>query len=255
MASSGRVGSVSLFGSIVALVLMVVLASIPRREHLTLSGPGGRKPRKSQGAEADRKELNRFLVATKLWRIISLRVPEPPGAADAAAQSAAAAEAEAARLRLLDITRPSGGIVTAVRNPAGTTITASWTGFRDNEASRSAGGLVAADNSAEVGESDGADGDGPGETDGADGADGDGAGVQASSQQNSPGLKYHVYITTAENGFLNVSSFVGTFDINEAVIIELNPTEIYWIHVVAEDAAGNKSDPPVKVKSDRTKTS
>lgn len=243
MASSGRVGSVSLFGSIGALFLMVVLASIPRREHLTLSGPGGRKPRKSQGAEADRKELNRFLVATKLWRIISLRVPEPPGAADAAAQSAAAAEAEAARLRLRDITKPSGGTVTAVRNTAGTTITAYWTGFRDNEASRSPGGLLAAGTSAAD------DGESDGETDGAGGAGG-----QASSQQNSPGLKYHVYITTVEKGLLNVSSFVNTFDINEAKIIERNPTEIYWIHVVAEDAAGNKSE-PVTAKSLNTETS
>lgn len=252
MASSGRVGSVSLFGSIGALFLMVVLASIPRREHLTLSGPGGRKPRKSQGAEADRKELNRFLVATKLWRIISLRVPEPPGAADAAAQSAAAAEAEAARLRLRDITKPSGGTVTAVRNTAGTTITASWTGFRDNEASRSPGGLLAAGTSADDdGETDGAGGaDGAGETDGAGGAGG-----QASSQQNSPGLKYHVYITTVEKGLLDNSSFFNTFVINEAVIIERDPALDYWIHVVAEDAAGNKSDPPVKVKSLNTKTS
>jgi hypothetical protein len=115
--AGGEGNNVPLLGSLAALVLMVVLASIPRREHLTLSSPGGGKPRKnrSPGEEADRKELNRFLVATKLWKIIRLSVPEPPGAAARAAEAAAVAAAETARLRRIDITRPTKGSVAAVR--------------------------------------------------------------------------------------------------------------------------------------------
>ena len=139
-----------------------------------------------------------------------------------------------------------------------------WSGFRDTGANTDgAVGAGGGESTANTGEEAGADdnaaiADGAVEAVGAGGGDStanasEEAGADGNADYpNSPGLKFHVYITPTERGVLNISSYVGTHidNSNWTTISDRDPKLDYWVHVIAEDAAGNKSE-PVTTKSDK----
>lgn len=68
-------GSVSVWGSAIAVVLIAAIAVIPRREHLTIGTklqPEKSRPSGSKPGEGGYAYYNRFLVATRLWEFVKI---------------------------------------------------------------------------------------------------------------------------------------------------------------------------------------